>query len=52
MHKIIESASVIVDDTKSIRIQIQESEDVEEIDDEEIDDKQKEESSLEEDDLK
>ena len=32
-HKIIESASVIVDDTKSIRIQIQESEDVEETDD-------------------
>ena len=41
MHKIIESASVTVDDTKSRRIQIQESEDVEEIDDEEINDKQK-----------
>ena len=34
-HNIIESASVIVDDTKSRRIQIQESEDVEETDDEE-----------------
>ena len=51
MHKIIESASVTVDDTKSRRIQIQESEDVEETDDEEINDKQKEESSQEEDSL-
>ena len=40
-HKIIESASVTVDDTNSRRIQIQESEDVEETDDEEIDDKKK-----------
>ena len=39
---IIESANVIVDATKSRRIQIKESDDVEEIDDEEIDDKQKE----------
>ena len=49
IHKIIESASVTVDDTKSRRIQIQESEDVEESDDEETNDKQKEESSQEED---
>ena len=48
MHKIIESASVTVDDNKSRRIQIQESEDVEETNDE-IYDKQKEKSSLEED---
>ena len=48
MHNIIESASVNVDDTKSRRIQIQESEDVEETDEKEIDDKQKEESSQEE----
>ena len=49
LQKIIESANVIVDDTKPRRIQIQESVDVEEIDDEEIDDKEKEESSQEED---
>ena len=48
-HKIIERASVTVDDTKSRRIQIQESEDIEETDHEEINDKQKEESSQEED---
>ena len=40
-HKIVESASVTIDDTKSRRIQIQESEDVEENDDEEIDDKKR-----------
>ena len=48
-HKIIESANVTVDDTKSTRIQIQESEDVEETDEEEIDEKEEEEGSLEED---
>ena len=41
LHKIIESANVIVDDTKPRRIQIQESVDVEENDDEEIDDNEK-----------
>ena len=41
LHKIIKSANVNVDDTKSRRIQIQESVDVEETDDEEIDDKEK-----------
>ena len=41
LHKIIESANVIVDDTKPRRIQIQESVDVEETNDEEIDDKEK-----------
>ena len=40
-HKMIKSTNVTVDDTKS-RIQIQVSEDVEEIDDEEINDKKKE----------
>ena len=51
LQKIIESVSVTIDDTKSIRIQIQESEDVQETNDEEINDKHKEESSLEEDSL-
>ena len=44
MHKIIESENVTLDDTKSRRIQIQESVDVEE-----IDGKGKEESSQEDD---
>ena len=44
LHKIIESANVTVDDTKSRKVQIQESMDVEETDDEEIDAKKGEES--------